>query len=69
MPDVVFIKEAIEEYCGGIAGSISYYLLLIKLGEAVLKAPKRWYKGGYLWLWYKVYQIKKKYAKELKERE
>ncbi|MCI7765501.1 hypothetical protein [Helicobacter sp.] len=69
IPDVVFIKEAIEEYCGGIAGSISYYLLLIKLGEAVLKAPKRWYKGGYLWLWYKVYQIKKKYAKELKERE
>lgn len=68
IPNVEFYKELIQKYLEGLE-LVRGKNLEERLGEAVLKVSKRWYKGGYLWLWYKARQIKKKYAKEFNEKE
>lgn len=39
--------------------------LTYKLGQALIKAHKNWYKGGYIWLWFEIMKLKKIYRKEV----
>lgn len=37
--------------------------LTYKLGQALIKAHKNWYKGGYIWLWFEIVKLIKDYKK------
>ncbi|EAI5243913.1 hypothetical protein BR134_09030, partial [Campylobacter jejuni] len=36
-------------------------ILKYKLGQALIKAHKNWYKGGYIKFWFDLYKLKKEY--------
>ncbi|EKP0494219.1 hypothetical protein P2V47_001851 [Campylobacter coli] len=38
--------------------------LSYKLGQALIKANKTWYRGGYIKLWFEIAKIKKKYKQK-----
>lgn len=35
-----------------------------KLGEALIRADKEWYKGGYIKLWFEIRKLKKEFGKK-----